>query len=174
METQQLHPISREDLVASAAVTRLRRLVDAPRTCLFMTLGQTLGIPARPMRVQKVDEQGSVWFFSSRSSAKNAAIGEDRRVQLSFANADRSEYLVVLGNARIHLDRARMKALWTPSLRAWFNHGSDDPSLSLIEVVPTRIHYWMPEGWNKGSLWKRVRAALTGRSIPERQGELVL
>lgn len=165
MESQVPDRSLLEDLVASDAVERLHDLVEATRICLFTTMNATEGTGARPMHVQEVDPLGSLWFFSERSSGKNVAIENDRRVQLYFANSERAEFMVVLGDAHVHVDRTRMKELRPSVLPAWFAGGSEEPMLSLIEVRPTCIQYWMPEHGMLVSMIKTLWASVSHAPI---------
>src|SRR5690606_11155463 len=79
----------------------------------------------RPMAVQEVDEEGTLWFLSSSDSDKNLDL------QLS-------------GRARVHRDRALIDKHWTKFAEAWFD-GKDDPRITVIAVQPESGHYWATE-----------------------------
>jgi general stress protein 26 len=48
------------------------------------------------MSTRKVDEDGTIWFYSRASSNKNKEIALDHRVHLFYSNPGSAEFLNVL------------------------------------------------------------------------------
>jgi general stress protein 26 len=48
----------------------------------------------------------------------------------------------VKGTCTVVVDRARINELWTPTLKAWFPEGADDPKLCLLKVITDGAYYW--------------------------------
>ena len=66
---------NREDLRGTEAGKKIKELAGKSNTCFFCTnirTGQPL--TTRPMSVQKMDEQGNIWFLSASDSNKNMQI----------------------------------------------------------------------------------------------------
>ncbi|HTE25613.1 pyridoxamine 5'-phosphate oxidase family protein [Flavitalea sp.] len=135
--------------------------------CLFATNLTRLPISARPMSTQKVDDQGNLWFLSSKSSVHNEDIGKDGRVQLFYTHKGSSEYLSVYGEATILVDREIAKELWSPIVKAWFPEGVDDPELTIIKVVPSDAYYWDTKNNKTVSLLKIIAGAVTGKTMDD-------
>src|SRR5690348_5770555 len=75
-------------------------------TCFFSTrraLGESGGV--RPMSVQKVDDEGNLWFLSADDSHKNLEISEDPTVELYFQGSAHSDFLHLIGRATISRDK---------------------------------------------------------------------
>lgn len=39
-------------------------------------------------------------------------------------------------------DKAKIKELWKPSLKAWFPEGENDPEITLLKVDAHHAQYW--------------------------------
>ncbi|MGK4568244.1 pyridoxamine 5'-phosphate oxidase family protein [Flavobacterium sp. 3HN19-14] len=150
------------NLTSSEAVAKLKELAEDVGICMFCTDLTTLPITTRPMGIREVDDQGNLWFMSSKKSNKNFEIKADDRVQLLFAKIPHSHYLSVYGNATIYKDKSKIDELWTPIANAWFEEGKDDPDVSVIKVVPSDVYYWDTKDGKLVSLIKMAVAAITG------------
>ncbi len=166
----------RNDLAGSNASGKLKELAEGCRTCLFIS--DPTGFPAdiTPMSVQKIDDDGTLWFISSTESVRNGNIAGDPRVEITFQNESKAEYLTLHGQARIHRDRATIDANWTKLADAWFDGGKDDPRVSILSVKPVGGHYWETKAGKLISFVKMSYAALTGADVDDggRDGRLKL
>ena len=154
-------------LTGEEAAKTIRELAKSARVCLFATPAgiphSDLPVEVRPMAVQDVDADGSLWFLSGRSSLKNIHLAKNPHVQLFFSNPGKSEYLSVFGTATISDDRSLREKHWTSLAKAWFPGGVDDPELTVIKVDPDKGHYWDTEHGKAVSLIKITVGALTGK-----------
>ncbi|HEY0744708.1 MAG TPA: pyridoxamine 5'-phosphate oxidase family protein [Chryseosolibacter sp.] len=131
-----------KDLVSQEAVEKMKELVEHTKVCFFTTHLDNTPLPTRPMHTQEVDDEGTLWFFSDEESEKNFEIKDDSRVQLLYANPSKMEFLSIYGHAMVSRDRSKIEQLWSPMAKAWFKGGKDDPSLSVIQVIPDEAYYW--------------------------------
>lgn len=131
-----------QNLSNQEALDKIKELVDHTKVCFFTTHLDESPLPTRPMHTQQVDDEGTFWFFSDAESEKNFEIKNDSRVQLLYANPDKAEFMSVYGHAMVSHDRAKIDELWSPMAKAWFKNGKDDPSLSVIQVIPDEAYYW--------------------------------
>jgi general stress protein 26 len=131
-----------KNLKNKPAIEKVKDLAEDAKLCMFCTNLEKIPFNVRPMATQKVEEDGTIWFFSGVDSTKNKEIEEDNRVQLIYSNRSSSEYLTLYGRAEVIKDRKIAKELWNVFLTTWFNEGVDDPNLSLIKFSPSEGHYW--------------------------------
>lgn len=134
---------NRADLTSNEAIEKVNELVKRAKTCFFGTAnatGDSSG--ARPMSVQKVDDEGNLWFLSANDSHKNLEIAQDPSVKLFFQGSPHSDFLQLEGTATITTDRAKIEELWEPIVKTWFTEGVDDPRITVIKVEPLRGYYW--------------------------------
>jgi general stress protein 26 len=162
------------DLTGSEAVEKLQALINKNGICMFATVNNQR-LQARPMTVQEVDAEGNLWLLSGMQSQKNQDIEADPAVELFFANVGDSEFLSVSGIAEISNDRQRIEKLWKPIAKAWFTQGKDDPSLTVIKVIPQDSYYWDTKHGKMVSMIKFAAAALSGETVDEGvQGRILL
>lgn len=134
---------NQENLSGSAAVERIRALVEEAQTCFFCTepnAGDSLG--TRPMSVRQVDDDGVLWLLSASDSHKNEEVQHNPEVKLYMQGSSHSDFLYLHGTASISTDRAKIKELWTPVIKTWFTGGIDDPRITVIRVQPIEGYYW--------------------------------
>lgn len=157
-----------KDLQGEEAVKKMKDLVDKSPSCFFCTQIKT-GKPfaTRPMAVQKIDDDGILWFLSSNDSYKNEHIEDDNAVQLLFKGSDYSDFLTIYGKASISEDKAKIKELWQPILKTWFTEGVDDPRISVIKVEPVESYYWDTKHNMAVGLIKRVAGAVIGKTMDD-------
>lgn len=151
----------REDLRGAEAIEKLKVLAEDARNCMFTTRPGTYPHETRPMSLQRVCDQGNLWFISATDSGKNTAIAEDPRVSLYFQNNGSYEFLIVNGTATIHTDQATIDENWTDFANAWFD-GKEDPTVSIIKVKPDDSAYWDTQNGKIMSFIKMSFQALTG------------
>lgn len=157
-----------KDLQGTEAGKKIKELAGKNNTCFFCT-GITSGKPVtvRPMSVQKMDEAGNLWFLSANDSHKNMEIGRDSHVQLLFQGSAHSDFLTVYGEATISTDKALIKELWEPILKAWFTEGVDDPRITLIKVDVQEGYYWDNIHGNAVALIKIAAGAVLGKTMDD-------
>ena len=151
-----------KNLFGQEAVKKFKEIIDNERMCMFCTEANKLPLPARPMTVQEVDEEGNFWFFSARSSNKNKEIAQDDAVQLIFSNSGKSQYLSVYGHVDVYNDHAKIEELWNGFVKAWFEEGKNDPDLTLLRFRPSEAYYWDTKDGKIVSFIKIAIAAVTG------------
>lgn len=166
----------RNDLGGHSAAEKLKDIAEGCRTCLFSSASTAYPSDTTPMSIQDIDEDGTIWFISSTESTRNQNIAADPRVEVSFQNEGKYEYLTLHGTARIHTDRATIDTHWTKLADAWFDRGKDDPRVSVISVKPDGGHYWETKAGKLVAFAKMSYAALTGADVDDggKDGNLAL
>jgi general stress protein 26 len=157
-----------QDLEGAAAAKKLKELCESSKSCFFCTQIRT-GAPfyTRPMAVQKVDDNGVVWFLSPSDSNKNAHIAADPSVQLLFKGSSHSDFMTIYGHATISQDKEKIKELWEPLLKTWFTEGVDDPRISVIKVTPMDGYYWDTKHGQIVAFAKQIAGAVTGKTMDD-------
>ncbi len=123
------------------------------------------------MATLKIDERnfdGKLWFFTDRHSPKVDSISYNQRVNLAYADPVKQKYISVTGRSYLVDDKALIKKLWTPIMKAWFPEGMDDPNLVLICVEVESAELWDSPPSKVVQIAGMVKAAATGERY---QGE---
>ncbi len=121
----------------------LRHIIKEVDICMLSTRDAGGALHSRPMsNNQDVEFDGDLWFFISADSAKAAEIGNDPRVNASFADVRGRRYASLSGDAELVRDPARIRELWKPAYMLWFPDGPETPGLALLKVSAQQAEYW--------------------------------
>lgn len=163
-----------KDLNGEEATQKIRELSQKAKVCLFCSNIKTgKAFSTRPMSVQKVDEEGNLWFLSAADSNKNNELNSDMSVQLLFQGSSYADFLTLYGKAIITKSKEKIKELWKPILKDWFTQGVDDPRITVIKVEPKEGYYWDTKHGMIVGLVKRVAGAVMGKTYDDSmQGNL--
>jgi general stress protein 26 len=123
-------------------MSKLADLIDATRIAMLTTEETDGSLRSRPLATLQMDSDGKLWFFTAMSSGKVEEIDQHRKVNLSYANVERQDYVSISGHARLLRDRPKMEKLWTRWVEPWFPNGLDDPDLALLEVSIDEAEFW--------------------------------
>lgn len=94
-----------------------------------------------PLTANADKDAGAIYFLVSNSDGKYDHLDRFPAVTLGFADSAGSKYVVVNGHAALNDNRAKIKALWSPFAKAWWD-SADDPDIRLLTVHPERAEIW--------------------------------
>lgn len=154
------------NLTSEEAQKKFKDLVEEVGICMFIT-STDQNESARPMATIHTDEDGTLWFYTHRSSGKIQELNADHVVHLLYAHPGKDTYLDVWGTANMVTDREKVKELWKPMVKAWFPGGQDDPDLCLLKVKPNDVYYWDTESGRMVEFIKILTSAATGKRMAE-------
>ncbi|MEO7801672.1 MAG: pyridoxamine 5'-phosphate oxidase family protein [Ginsengibacter sp.] len=164
---QQQEEENFKTLQGDEAIEKIKELAGKA-SCFFCTnITNKKPFPTRPMAVQKIDDDGTLWFLSATDSHKNKEIEADPYVQLLFQGSSYSDFLNLYGKATISEDKEKIKELWEPILKTWFTGGVDDPRISVIKIDPEEGYYWDTKHNMAIGLIKRVTGAILGKTMDD-------
>lgn len=86
-----------------------------------------------------VDREAGALYFLVDNGGQYDHLGANPKVSLGFA--DHPKYVVISGDALVTNDRAKIKELWSPFAKAWWD-SADDPRIRLLTVMPGRAEFW--------------------------------
>jgi general stress protein 26 len=161
---QQQQEENHLDLDGGEAGQKIKALCEKTKTCFFCT---SAAMESRPMSVQKVDEDGTLWFLSASDSKKNAEITSDPEVQLFFQGSAYSDFLALHGRAIISRDKEKIKELWEPILKTWFTEGIEDQRITVLEVRPDHGYYWDTKHGKAVAFAKQIAGAIMGKTMDD-------
>ena len=144
---------------------KLTELIKDIKFAMFTTRHDNGHLHSRPMTTQNrhIDD-GSLWFFMSRSGDPVAEFEGDDQVNVSYADPGSDTYVSVSGVAENVEDQARKQALWNKGAEAWFKGGVTDPDLALVRVRIEHADYWDVKESKLVQLYKMAEAAVTGNA----------
>lgn len=157
-------------------VEKLVEMMKGVRVCMLITKEKdSENLSGRPMNISKIDNDGTVWFFTKASSPKTEEIEESKNVSIAIVNESSNNYLMIHGSATLVNDKTKMKELWSSILKAWFPLGLDDPDMSLIKVIPKEVNYWDSSSSKMVVLFNILKAIVSGKEYEEGEhGKIIL
>lgn len=125
-------------------LTAARDIMQAARYATLVTIGIDGQPQARIVDPFVAEPDFTVWVGTNALTRKVADIRRDARVTLLYFNAERGEYVTLIGHARLIDDAAekarRFKDEWT----AFYRNGAADESYVLIRIQPVRLEVVSP------------------------------
>ena len=132
-----------KNLTHQEKLEKLREIVKAVDICMLTTVAEDGSLHSRPMsNNREIEFDGDLWFFTYGSSHKVDEVGRIPAVNASFADIESQQYVSLSGRAEVIHDKAKIKELWQPQLRAWFPDGVDTPDIALLKVSVQKGEYW--------------------------------
>ena len=142
---------------------KLKEIVEETRIAMMTTLDEDGTLRSRPLQTLRFADDGALWFFTSASSPKVAEAAADGwRVNLSYADPAKYDFVSISGRATLSRDRKLMEALWSKWVEVFFPKGIDDPDLALLRVEVEKAEYWDAPGTAIGRLFAASKALITG------------
>jgi general stress protein 26 len=138
---------------------RVWDLMDKISTCMLTTHDGD-HLRSRPMAAFVRRDEDAVYFLGDARRHKDEEIEQNPNVGLAFADGQR--FVSVTGRASVSQDKAKIKDLWSPMVKAWWE-SPDDPNIRLITVTPDDAEFWDGPGKIIGTIKLIAAAATTSR-----------
>jgi general stress protein 26 len=155
------------------ALTHLGELIHGIKVAMMTTIEEDGSLRGRPMWTHERDFDGELWFFTREHSAKVDEVEHDHHVNLAYAEPGQDRFVSISGRCRLVRDPEKTRELWTPTLKAWFPQGLEDPELALLCVKVEKAEYWDAPHSRMVQLLGFAKAALTGKPYSPGENEKV-
>jgi general stress protein 26 len=150
----------------AADFEKFKEMIKDIDLCMLTTVDESDDLHSRPMSLNAdVDENGNLWFFTSSNSHKASEIERIPNVNVSFIDSRQQHYVSVSGVAELVHDKAKIKELWKPVLKAWFPDGPEQPDVALLKVKIKKAEYWDGPSSTIAQAVSFVSAILTGKQV---------
>ena len=124
---------------APDAVEHVRELLRDFDTATLVTHSPDGRLRGRPMTIASVENDGTLWFVTDRTSQKAAEIETDARVLVALQSSKR--FLTANGEIALVDNQQKRHELWKDSYKLWFED-ENDPDIVLLRFSPTDAEYW--------------------------------
>jgi general stress protein 26 len=148
----------------------LYELTDGIEIAMFTTRRTDGQLVSRPMATQAQSDGADFWFATDSSTAKLDELEADPNVNLAYYNLKSREYVSVSGEARVVTDRAKVRELWRPDWKAWFDDDApdagtpEDPRIVLIGVNASSATFLKIDKPKPVVLFEVARGMVTGKT----------
>jgi general stress protein 26 len=134
-------------------------LMEKIGTCMLVTWdGERQR--ARPMAAYLRSQEHAIYFLTDERREKIDEVEHFPIVTLAFANPSSQKYVALSGHAVVSNDRVKIKELWSPFAKAWWDT-ADDPNIRILMVTPEEAELWDSPGTLIATV-KMLTAAATG------------
>ena len=99
---------------------------------------------SRPMTAMAENDQGPIWFFTSKENGVVKHLAQSRRAVAAFTSKGNDLFASIHGNLAVDTNRAVVDRLWNPFISAWYD-GKDDPKLVLLRFDLEHAEVWLNE-----------------------------
>lgn len=156
-----------KNLFNTEAVEKIKEMTGGGNILFFCCNLDHQPFDATPMSTQGVDDDGTIWFFSTRDSDRNRYIKQDPRAQLILGDTGSQNYLSIYGQAEVMVDAQKAEELWSTHAKIWFQDGPRDPKLTLIRFRPQEGFYWDTKHGKMVAFAKMVASMVTGSTMDD-------
>ncbi|KAH8119565.1 hypothetical protein DFH11DRAFT_453219 [Phellopilus nigrolimitatus] len=162
-----------DDLTPQKKIDDMKVVLKAVKTGMLTTRDKDGNLHARAMTPCSpyADTQLTLVFLANNASHKFDALEYDNRVNVSFYDAASTNWVSFAGAATVSQDRELIKKHWSPITAGYFGNLGDgthkgdehDPRVSVIEVVPSEIHYWLAKHGKVTNTLSTAVGSVTGK-----------
>jgi len=138
----------------------------------MMTTRQDLSglLVSRCMALAATENGVDLIFHTNTETGKTDELYSDPHVNMSFIKPSTGEWASISGTASIEVDREKVRAHYTPSLKAWVgdlgdgvhNGGPEDPRIAIIKVKAITASYALQKGSAVSRGIEIAKGAVTG------------
>lgn len=149
--------MAEKNYAGNEGIEKIAELIKDIHIAMLTTVAEDGALRARPMANPDRPFDGTLWFITRFDSGKTDEIRHDSEVLVSYAEPKDGKYIALSGHASIVRDKDKIHEHWTPSAKAWFPKGEDDPEVALIQIKVDSGEYWEA---NKSTVVRLARLAL--------------
>ncbi len=152
------------------ARTKVMEIVKELNIAMLSTRGPDGKFHSRPMAVSDAEFKGKLYFLTDVRSGKTHDLETDPETIVTFSDAKAQKYVAMRGRGTITTDKTVVRDHWTPSAKAWFPKGVEDPDIAVITVDIEDAEYWDAPSGKIVVLYAYAKAVVTGHK-PGNVGE---
>ena len=153
-------------------ITTVLEQVDKAGIAMLVTTEDDGRIVSRPMAVQEVAADHSIWFITRSTGDASQDSKGGQQVNITLAN--KGFWASVSGTADVVRDDQRKREFWNAGTEAFFGEDAspEDPEIVLIRVQPQSAEYWDSPG-AVATVVEMVKGKITGKPANPGENETV-
>lgn len=153
-------------------ITTVLEQVDKAGIAMLVTTEPDGRIVSRPMGVQDVADDHSIWFMTR--STGDASQDSKGGQQVNVTLGEKGFWASISGTAEVVRDDARKREYWNSATEAFFGEGAspEDPEIVLVRVQPQSAEYWDSPG-AVATVVEIVKGKVTGKPANPGDNETV-
>ncbi|MDR6758863.1 general stress protein 26 [Mycoplana sp. BE70] len=159
-------------------MTSLTRARENPREQLFDEIDRIaagmLGLERvrmhpQPMAPHLDRETNTIWFFTKTDTDLAEAIGggNGERGIFCVVGKDHDYHASLAGRITVEKDLAKINEFWNSVVEAWYDHGMDDPRLTMLALRLDDAAIWASTGSTLKFGWEIAKANFSADEEPD-------
>ncbi len=134
-----------KDLSPAELEARLWKEIDHERIVMLGLVGGEAQ-HLQPMAAFADKEQGSLWFYTKKSSDLFRDTGGGHDATVCVMAKDKEFQACVMGKLVPSHDQSKIDEYWSPFAAAWYPQGKDDPDLTMMRLDGLDARVWASQG----------------------------
>lgn len=125
------------------AIAQLWSQLDNNKTCMLWVTGS--GQHPQPMTLFPDNKSGFVWFISHDDTDLVQAVGDGAEAAFTVQAKHGDYHASLIGDIEITKNEEKLDEFWSFGVAAWFEHGREDPKITLLKCTPREAAIWETE-----------------------------
>lgn len=146
-----------------ADAAKIVELIKKQNIAMVTTVAPDGTMKSRPMGIQRVTEDGNLYFFVGRSSDQAQSVAAHPELNVALASSD--HWVSVAGRGTLVRDQQLIDEMWDDMVAAYFEGGKEDPEVALLHVRAESAEYWDTPGGKVTALLAFLKAKVTGQPM---------
>ena len=122
----------------------------------------------QPMSPRVEPEAGKLWFFLKNDADLFQQIqGGHTKAHFCVVGKNHDYHACARGTLKENKDPAKVDQFWDPIVAAWFEHGKEDPKMTLVEMALEDAEVWGSTDSSTRFGWEIAKANLVDEKTPE-------
>ncbi|MBD9373437.1 pyridoxamine 5'-phosphate oxidase family protein [Rhizobium sp. ARZ01] len=128
---------------------------------------ETIRMHMQPMAPHLDRETNTIWFFTKSDTDLADAIGEGARAHFCVVGKDHDYHACLAGPIAVDKDHTKIDEYWNSVVEAWFDHGKDDPTLTMLAMRLDDAAIWASTGNTLKFGWEIAKANFSAGEEPD-------
>jgi general stress protein 26 len=121
----------------------------------------------QPMAPNVDPDTKTIWFFTKTDTDLIKAIGPGSRAHFNVVGKSHDYHACLAGNVEVGVDRVKMEEYWNAVTAAWYEHGKDDPLLTMIAMRVDDAAIWASTDSTLKFGWEIAKANINDEKMPD-------
>ena len=148
----------------------VRERIKDVRFCMLTTVEADGSLRSRPMATLQAEDDGVLWFFTSKNSGKADEIAHDAQVNFSYAEPEKQLMFSVSGKVT-RIIKPRQKNCGIPCSKHGFHMDWMTRIRARLHIDVEQAEYWDAPSNKMVQLFGLVKAVVTGKQYDQGENE---
>ncbi|MCQ1835751.1 pyridoxamine 5'-phosphate oxidase family protein [Neorhizobium galegae] len=121
----------------------------------------------QPMAPNADPKSSTIWFFTKSDTDLARAIRAGSRAHFCVVGKNHDYHACLSGTLEVRPDRAKIDEYWSTVTSAWYEHGKEDPLLTLLAFKVDDAEIWASTDSTLKFGWEIAKANLHDEKMPD-------